>query len=120
MAITLNHIVSNSKSFNVEFEGGNLNVTYNPRKLSAAYLAKVNEYLEEGDTLAMGRLFCEIISDWDLVGPFNEEGDDEFVAAGVAVPLEPEYVAWIPGPTLQHVLSEAAADSVPKSTKRQK
>ena len=118
MALTLNNLVANQKTLTVEFEGGNLDVTYTPRKLSAAYLAKINDSLEEGDTLAMARLFCDIVTGWDIEGPLNEEGDAEFVAAGELIPLEPEFVAWIPGPILQHIISEVAADAVPKSAKR--
>lgn len=40
--------------------------------------------------------FCEQYESWDLSGPLRNGRDEVIVAAGDVIPLEAEYIRWVP------------------------
>jgi hypothetical protein len=118
MPISLNNLVKDKRTFSIPFEGGDINVTYNPQKMSAAHMQELQDRLDEDDPYSMAVLFCGIVTDWDLIGPMHEEGHNEFIAAGKPIPVEPRYVAWIPGPVLQAIFTAIGEDASPKSPQK--
>jgi len=118
MPISISQLVKNSRTFAIPLEGGEVNVTYDPSKMSAAYMQEIQERLEEDDPYAVANLFCAMVKGWDLVGPINEEGHNDFIADGKPIPLEPRYVAWIPTPFLMGILQAVGDDASPKSPQK--
>lgn len=118
MPISLNNLVKKSRTISIDVEGGALSVTYDPSKLSAAYMQSIQEQLQDDDPLAMAEMFCHIVTDWDLVGPLHEKGHNEFVEDGKPVPMEKRFVAWIPTPILQEIITTIGEDASPKSAQK--
>jgi hypothetical protein len=124
MGISFSNIVENTRSTEVDFNGETLNVTYKPKTLSPAFFDKFNKELNKGedtDPYAVAHMFCAIVTEWDLLGPLgeDEEGND-LVAKGDAVPLEVDYVAWVPTAILGHVITTVAEDASPKAKTRKR
>ena len=115
MPISFNNLVENSRSISIPMANGSMSITYNPSKLSAAYVQEIQQNMADNDVLGAATMFCHIVSDWDVEGPLHEEGHNEFVVEGQKVPLEPRYVAWIPSPVLLHVMEKITEDASPKS-----
>lgn len=112
MGISLANLVENRREVVITFEGGDLHVSYNPSKLNAGFVSRLQEQLDDDDPLAFARLFCSVVTAWDLVGPLGE--GETAVADGEAVPLSPEHVAWVPGFILKHVIERISEDAAPK------
>lgn len=116
MGISFSNLVENERTVAIDINGNDLHVTYRPSKLSPAFMTKIGEDIEDDDELAFARLFCSIVADWDLEGPI---GEDEFVVEhGQKVPLEAEYVSWVPAAILRYIIEQIGEDSAPKSKKK--
>jgi hypothetical protein len=115
MPISFNNLVEKSRSLSLPMANGSIELSYNPSKLSAAFVQEMQEKAEENDPLIMAKLICHVVSDWDIEGPLHDEDHNDFVAAGDKIPLEPRYVAWIPGPVLTHIMEKIGEDASPKS-----
>lgn len=130
MGISFADIVDKSKDLRVEFGGGALNLSYDPSALSPAKISKMNKELrkaeqdadaedEDASLMGVAKMFCGIVKSWDLTGPLGEDEDgNPLVAEGVAVPVEPEYVAWLPSPVISHIVEKIGEDAAPKGKKR--
>jgi len=108
MGISFNQLINKSAKMSIAFSGGDLNVTYDPTKLSVAHAQKIQESVSEDDPMGSAIYFCEIVTDWDLLGPLGDIADKE------PVPLEPEAVAWLPVSTMRTILEEIGDHSAPK------
>lgn len=110
--ITLADLIDRKRTVGVKFDGGGvLNVTYRPDQLTPRTLQRITEAVDGDDTLAFARMIVEVVSGWDLVGPYGD-GDCE-VAAGDPVPLDVEHLAYFPGPALGYIWSSIATDANP-------
>lgn len=129
MGITFADLVEKSRTFDIELDKGNaLQVTYDPSALSPAKISRLNKQLravadddEDNDEnlFAVAKMFCSVVKDWSLEGPFGEDEDGEpLVAKGEPVPVEPDYVAWLPSPVIAHIIEKVGEDAAPKSKKR--
>ena len=121
MGISFNNIVENSRTVSIGFGDGALSVTYKPTSLSPAHLQKINKELnkgEETDPYAVAIMFCSVVTAWNLEGPVGEDEDGQpVIEAGKPVPVEAEYVAWLPTQVIQYIIQEVAEDSAPKGKK---
>ncbi len=117
MGISFSNLVSDERTVKIDINGNELHVTYEPSRLSPAMFQKMQEKFEdEEDHLTYPRIFCEIVKDWNLEGPIGE--GEHAVEAGEKVPVEPEYVAWVPASILQYIIEQIGEDAAPKSKKR--
>lgn len=126
MGISFADIVEKSRTVKIDVRGGHLSLTYDPSALSPAKISQMNKKLkassdQEDDEalMAVSNMFCGIVKGWDLTGPLGEDAEgNPLVAEGEAVPVEPEYVAWLPSPILSHLIEQVGEDSAPKTKKR--
>lgn len=117
MGISFSNIVEDSRTVAIDINGHDLHVSYNPSRLSPAYMSKIGDTFEdEEDALAFARLFCEIVVDWDLEGPIGE--GEHAVGHGEKVPMVAETVAWVPAAILRYIIEQIGEDSAPKSRKK--
>lgn len=90
-------------------------IAYNPELISDATDQRIMDLAESGDRLAAARVFCEIVYDWNLAGPYHalvtEYDDDgevsyditgnpitrtkEIVPPGQKFPLDPEFIKYL-------------------------
>ncbi|MGC4107814.1 MAG: hypothetical protein QM753_15945 [Thermomicrobiales bacterium] len=125
MGISFSNIVENTRTAAVEFENGEvLNVTYKPKAMSPAFFDKLNKELNKGDETdpyAVAHMVCAIVTDWDLLGPLGEDEDgNDLVGKGEPVPVEAQYVAWVPTGILGYIITSVAEDSSPKAKTRKR
>lgn len=116
MGISFANLVENERTVAIDINGHELHVTYKPSKLSPAFMNRIGEQIEDDDPLGFAKLFCEVVSDWNLEGPMGE--GEQAVEMGEKVPVEPEYVAWVPGAILRYIIEQIGEDSAPKSRKK--
>lgn len=111
--ISFADLVERKRTMLIRFANGKtLEVTYRPDKLTPATLRRINEAIADDDELAFARMVCEVVSDWELVGPYAE-GTEVEVPAGEKVPITPEHLAYMPGPYLGHIWNSIAEDANP-------
>lgn len=116
MGISFSNLVENERTVAIEINGEDLHVTYKPKTLSPAFMNKMAEDVQDDDPEGFAKMFCSVVTAWDLEGPLGE-GKDE-VKAGQLVPLEPRVVSYIPTSIMRYILEQIAEDSAPKSKKR--
>jgi len=102
----------------VEFDGGNINVTYDATKMNAAAMNAINASVDEEDYTAAAQVFVSVITSWDLTGPLGE-GEHE-VAEDEVIPLTPEHVSYVPYPILGAIIESVAEDANPNSKKKRR
>lgn len=110
--VSFSNLVADQATVNIDIKGETLRVTYKPSNLSPAFFQKLGEELEDDDPQAFSKLFCEVVSSWDLEGPLGD------VPAGQPVPLDPAHVSWVPGAILRFIIEQIGEDSTPKSRKK--
>lgn len=129
MGITFADLVEKTRTFDINLDKGTLQITYDPSALSPAKISKLNKQLravseeddEENDEnlFAVAKMFCSVVKGWSLEGPFGEDEEGEpLIAAGKPVPVEADYVAWLPSPVISHIIEKVGEDAAPKSKKR--
>lgn len=79
----------------IEFEGGNLTVGFNPRKVTPNLLSRLDEVQES-------EFYGEVILDWDLQ---DEDGN--------VIPFTPEGLETVPLPIRREVLKGVLRAPVP-------
>jgi hypothetical protein len=111
--ISFADLVERKRTFEVKFAHGvTLEVSYRPDRLTPAHLKRINEALGADDELSFARLAAEILTEWELTGPFAE-GTEQEVKAGEPVPITEEHLSHIPGPYLNHIWRSIAEDANP-------
>ena len=101
-------LVERKRTFAVKFPTGSLEVTYQPNALTPA----IGE-----DAVSAADLLAEIMTGWDLVGPFAD-GTDMAIKAGEPVPITTEHLEHMPGPYLGHILNSIIEDANPDPKRR--
>jgi hypothetical protein len=110
-------LVEGKRTFDVKFANGKrLEITYEVDKMTPATLRRINEAIESGDELSFARMVAGVMCDWELEGPFGE--GEYFVPEGEKVPIEPEYLAYFPGPYMAHIWNSIAEDANPDPKRR--
>lgn len=111
--ISFADLVERKRTFAVKFiHGVTLEVTYRPDRLTAANLQRINEALDADDEYAFATLVSEVMTEWELTGPFAE-GTELEVPAGEPVPITPAHLGHMPGPYLGHIWKSIAEDANP-------
>lgn len=118
MGVSLSKLVEETRTFKAKFNSSHILVTYKPKNLSSKYMSKLQDDVEDDDPEAMAVGFCAIVTEWDLEGPVTDDEDNELVAEGEVIPLEPEIVSWLPTSILGAVLKSIGEDASPKGSKR--
>lgn len=115
--VSFGSLVKDNATVAVEFDTGDvLHVTYKPSTLSPAFMEQMAEEVDDDDPQGFAKLFCEVVTDWDLEGPFGQ--GKHAVKAGEKVPLKPEVVSWVPTGIMRFILQEIGEDSAPKGKKK--
>lgn len=109
-------LVERKRTFAVKFPTGSLEVTYQPNALTPAKMKRINEAIGE-DAVSAADLLAEIMTGWDLVGPFAD-GTDMAIKAGEPVPITTEHLEHMPGPYLGHILNSIIEDANPDPKRR--
>ena len=114
MGLSFADLVERKRTFLVKFaNGATLEVTYRPDNLTPATLARLGEAGSgDDDELTLARMAAEILTDWELEGPFAVGTDCE-VKAGEKVPITPEHLAYLPGPHMGHIINSITEDANP-------
>lgn len=129
MGITFADLVEKTRTFEITLDKGSLEVTYDPSALSPAKISRLNKQLREvansededndENLFAVAKMFCSVVKGWSLVGPFGEDDNGKpLVAVGEPVPVEPDFVAWLPSPIISHIIEKVGEDAAPKAKKR--
>jgi hypothetical protein len=116
MGISFTNLVENERTVTIDVNGNDLHVTYKPKTLSPAFMNKLADEVEDDDPEGFSKMFCSVVTGWDLEGPLGE--GENAIKAGEAVPLDLEVVSWIPTALMRYILEQIAEDSAPKGRKR--
>lgn len=108
MPISLADLQNHRATVQVDTPLGPVAVTYRPNALTPAKeaemsaLARIGDEDEDADIRdhSMIRMFCELVESIDLAGPVIDEEGTQIVGPGELIPVEPEYVVYIPSPIL--------------------
>lgn len=118
----------------IEMAGGrtaNLNVTYDPARVNDSLNDQIRQLSEDGDALAAATIFCEVVTDWGVMGELTakeiatDENDkvvrDEhgapvwkrrvIVPTGERVPLEPTVVQYVRSDVIIGIWQEIQKDA---------
>ena len=111
MPVSLADLEEPTRTIQVKFARNVLTLTYRRHATTPVKQARwVRELATpgEGQLMELVRAICELVVEWDLVGPLPADGS--VVPAGEPVPLEPEIVAHIPTQALIPVFMEIMED----------
>jgi hypothetical protein len=108
MPVELSDLLSNRRWVGVDVMGHTIQVAYRPGATSLKrqaqleremrQLQKADEMDEEEVILRTGKVFCEIVCDWDLT------------RNGHPIPLSPEEVIDLPGMVINSIMQAVQAD----------
>lgn len=97
--ISLADLIADTATVTVETRLGPIAVSYRPNAMTPAKEAELQRLAgsdDEDADVMLATLFCEVVSDIGISGPMFDADGRQIVEADAPIPLEPEYVVYLP------------------------
>lgn len=112
MTLSLADLAQTEVELTVETSAGPLAIRYRPNALTPRLEAELSRRADDPETAtaALLRTFCAVVAWMDVVGPLADSEGFPVVAAGDALPMEPQYIGLLPSRLLAQVFAAVQED----------
>lgn len=114
--VSLSDVIADRATVELAFGEATIAVTYRPQRVTFDFQDRIAQAVAGNDLLILVRGLCELVREWDLIGPLEGVGENgepvTLVAAGKPIPLDPAVVRHMPAVVLTAIwqgISEHAA-----------
>ncbi len=105
MPISLNHLRNDKRNITASYFGDTVDISYKPSELTPT----VEDEIRENDQGTVVKIFCKLITKWDVV---DENGEE--------LPVTPEVVGDMPSAFLNALIFACRDDMIPKARNGQR